>query len=78
MGWLWLFTAATIFAVCMYLIGRYLSDDYEHTASITASVIVSLVWPLVLAVIVVIGPFAGLYYLGAKRAQKAKEKSGKK
>jgi len=77
MGWLWLIIAITIFAVSMYLIGRYLADESEVGGFITAAVIGSLLWPGILAVAIVLGPFIGLYFLGAKRAEKAKEKSGK-
>ena len=77
MGWLWLIIAIIIFAVSMYLIGRYLADESEVGGFITAAVIGSLLWPVILVAVIVLGPFFGLFYMGAKRAEKAKEKSGK-
>ena len=77
MGWLWLIIAIIIFAVSMYLIGRYLADESEVGGFITAAVIGSLLWPVIVVAAIVLGPFFGLFYMGAKRAEKAKEKSGK-
>ena len=77
MGWLWLIIAIIIFAVSMYLIGRYLADESEVGGFITAAVIGSLLWPVIVVAAIVLGPFFGLFYVGAKRAEKAKEKSGK-
>lgn len=77
MGWLWLIIAVIIFAVSMYLIGRYLSDENDQGAIFGAAVVVSFAWPLVVTAIIIFGPFVGLYYIGAKRAEKTKEKSGK-
>lgn len=74
MGWLWLIITIILFAVSMYLIGRYAADEPHLMA---ATFVGSLLWPLVLTAIIIFGPFAGLYYIGAKRAEKAKEKSGK-
>lgn len=77
MGWLWLIIAVIDFAVNMYLIGRYLADEHDVGGFITAAVIGSLLWPVILAAGIVFGPFFGLFYIGAKRGEKAKEKSGK-
>lgn len=75
MVWLWLIITVIIFAVSMYLIGRYLAVEQEEEGGfITAAVIGSLLWPVILAAGIVFGPFFGLFYIGAKRAEKAKEK----
>lgn len=77
MGWLWLIIAIIIFAVSMYLIGRYAADEPDANSLMWVAGFASILWPLVLTAIIIFGPFAGLYYIGAKRAEKAKEKSGK-
>ena len=77
MVWLWLFIAIILFAVSMYLIGRYAADEPDANSLMWVAGFASILWPLVLTVAVIIGPFFGLFYLGAKRAEKAKEKSGK-
>ena len=77
MGWLWLIIAIIFFAVSMYLIGRFLSDEPDVNSIMWVAGFASILWPLVLTAAIVIGPFFGLFYLGAKRAEKAKEKSGK-
>lgn len=74
MVWLWLIVAIIIFAVSMYLIGRYLSDENEQGAIVFTAIIGSLLWPVILVAAIVLGPFFGLYFLGTKRAEKAKEK----
>lgn len=76
MFWLWVFIAIILFGVSMYLIGRY-ADEYDQEGLMWASGFASIAWPLVLMAVIIAGPFFGLYYLGAKRAEKAKEKSGK-
>lgn len=73
MGWLWLIIAVIIFAVSMYLIGRYLADENEQGAIVFTAIVGSLLWPLLLAAAIVFGPFFGLYFLGTKRAEKAKK-----
>ena len=78
MGWLWLIIAIIIFAVSMYIIGRYFSDDQDVGGFIFTATLGSVAWPLILAVVVVFGPFFGLFYLGAKRAEKAKENKNTK
>lgn len=77
MGWLWLIIAIITFAVSMYIIGRHFSDDQDVGGFIFAATLGSVAWPLILAVVVVFGPFFGLFYLGAYRAEKAKENSKK-
>ena len=78
MGWLWLIIAIITFAVSMYIIGRHFSDDQDVGGFIFAATLGSVAWPLILAVVVVFGPFFGLFYLGAKRAEKAKENKNTK
>ena len=77
MGELWLIITIIIFAVSMYLIGRYLADEPDANSFMWVAGFASILWPLVLTAAVIIGPFFGLFYVGAKRAEKAKEKSGK-
>ena len=79
MFWFWLIIAIIIFAVSMYLIGRYLADEVEFLGGfITAAVFGSLFWPVIVVAAIVLGPFFGLYYLGARRAEKAKENKNTK
>ena len=77
MFWLWLFIAIILFAVSMYLLGRYAADEPDANSLMWVASFGSILWPVVLTAAVIFGPFFGLYFLGTKRAEKAKEKSGK-
>ena len=72
--WLWLIIAVVLFAVSTYCIGRFDLDGGDPAGLLWLSFICSLLWPLALGIVVVAGPFAGLFWLG-DRKRKQKEKS---
>ena len=63
MGWLWLIITVIIFAVSMYALGRW-DTNQEKFSFIPAIIGLSAAWPFILAISIVIGPFLGLYFLG--------------
>lgn len=73
MFWLWLIIAIVIFAVATYCIGRFDLDDGDPAGLLWVCFIGSLLWPLVLVVVVIGGPFVGLFWLGDRKRQKLKE-----
>ena len=76
MFWLWLIVAIVLFAVATYSIGRFDLDEGDPVGLIWLCFIVSLLWPFVLAAVIITGPFFGLFWLGDRKRQKlGKEKS---
>lgn len=74
MFWLWLIVAITIISVGVYVLGVLDWDEDDKLGLFWAIFLGSLAWPLVLTAAVIIGPFAGLFWLG-HRKRKQKEKS---
>jgi chromate transport protein ChrA len=72
--WLWLIVAILLIAIGMYVLGTLDWDEDQKVGLFWAIFIGSLLWPLVLGIVVVAGPFAGLFWLG-NRKRKQKEKS---
>jgi chromate transport protein ChrA len=76
MFWLWLIVAITIISVGVYVLGMLDWDEDDKLGLFWAIFIGSLLWPLVLTAAVIIGPFAGLFWLGHRKREKLeKEKS---
>jgi chromate transport protein ChrA len=76
MFWLWLIFAILFIAVGSYIIGRLDIDVDEKLGIFWATFIGSLLWPLVLTAVIIVGPFFGLFWLGDRKRQKLeKEKS---
>jgi hypothetical protein len=71
--WLWLIIAVVLFAVSTYCIGRLDLDGGDPAGLLWLSFICSLLWPIVLAVVIVGGPFAGLFWLGDRKREKLKK-----
>ena len=68
--WLWLIIAIIVLAVSLYALGRW--DTNEDKFSLFWAIFFgSLLWPVILAVVVIFGPFVGLYFLGEYQRQKA-------
>ncbi len=77
MGWLWLIIAIIVLATSLYALGRWDTNE-DKLALFWAIFFASIFWPIILAVVVVFGPFAGLFWLGEyQREKKAKKNSGK-
>jgi len=71
--WLWLIVAIVLFAVSTYCIGRFDLDGGDPAGLLWLSFICSLLWPLALGIVVVAGPFAGLFWLGDRKREKLKK-----
>jgi hypothetical protein len=76
MGWLWLIIAIVLFAVGVYALGRWDTND-DKAPIFWVIGMASLFWPLVLAATIIFGPFVSLYFLGERHRDKKAEKSGK-
>ena len=73
---LWLIVAIIFFAVGTYCIGRFDIGNCDPFGPIWVCLIGSLMWPFVLAAVIIGGPFIGLFWLGARKREKLeKEKS---
>lgn len=73
MFWLWLIVALLIIAIGSYRVGMLDWDEDQKIGLFLYIAIGSLVWPLVLALAIVIGPFIGLYWLGDRRRRQLEE-----
>jgi chromate transport protein ChrA len=69
---LWLIVAVLFIATGVYVLGTLDWNDDEKLGLFWAIFFGSLLWPLVLSVVIVAGPFAGLFWLG-DRKRRAKE-----
>lgn len=74
MGWLWLIISIVIFAISMYALGRWDNNHDDKVGFIPAIAALSAVWPFLLAIVIVIGPFLGLFFLGEYVREKKNEK----
>ena len=75
MFWLWLIVAILIFAVGSYVVGVFDGDVDEKIALFWALFFGALMWPFVLVIAIIVGPFYGLFWLGSRKREKLKEKS---
>ena len=73
MFWLWLIVAILLIAGGMYVLGVLDWDEDQKLGLFWAIFIGSLLWPLVLTATVIVGPFAGIFWLGDRKRKKAKE-----
>jgi hypothetical protein len=72
---LWLIGSVVFFAIAVYTIGR--SDkiwDGERFGFLMFGFVGSLFWPGVLTVIIIVGPFFGLFWLGNRKRREQLEK----
>lgn len=72
--WLWLIVAILLFAAGMYVLGTLDWDEDNKLGLFWTIFIGSVLWPLVLGIVVVAGPFAGLFWLGNRKREKLKKK----
>ena len=77
MFWLWLIVAILLIAGGMYVLGVLDWDEDDKLGLFWTIFLGSLAWPLVLIAAVIIGPFAGLFWLG-DRKRKAKNSTDSK
>jgi hypothetical protein len=72
MFWLWLIVFIVMFAAATYNIGRFDLGDGDPGGLFWSSFLGCLLWPIVLTVVIIVGPFYGLYWLGDRKLQKIK------
>lgn len=70
----WLIVAIVVFATLAYVIGRWNDIEQDTAGLLTTSFFVSIFWPVVLAAVVVFGPFVGLYAYGVRKRNIEAEK----
>lgn len=75
MGWLWIIIAIIVLATSLYALGRWDTNE-DKFGLFWVIFFASLAWPLILAVVIVFGPFVGLYFLGEYQREKKAKKSG--
>jgi uncharacterized membrane protein YfbV (UPF0208 family) len=69
--WFWLIIAIMFIAFGAYALGRW--DTNEDKVSLFWIIVIgSLLWPAVLALVIAIGPFFGLFWLGDRAREKKK------
>jgi chromate transport protein ChrA len=73
MFWLWLIFALLFIAIGSYVSGRLDIDVDEKLGIFWMVFIGSLLWPLVLTAVIIIGPFFGLFWLGDRKREKLKK-----
>ena len=74
MGWIWLFVAIALFGFGMYKLGLVDINEDEKFALFWIIGLVVILWPIALGLIVVFGPFVGLFWLGDRKRQQRLEK----
>jgi hypothetical protein len=72
---LWLIGSVVFFAIAVYTIGRSNEILYgERFGFLIFGFIGSLFWPGFLTIIIVVGPFFGLFWLGDRKRREQLEK----
>lgn len=74
MGWIWLFIAIALFGFGMYKLGLVDINEDEKFALFWVVGLIAIFWPIALGLIVVFGPFVGLFWLGDRKRQQRLEK----
>ncbi len=74
--WLWMIISVLLFAAGSYILGTLDVNEDDEIGLMGVVFFGALLWPLILAIVILGGPFAGLYWLG-QRKRKQKEKSTK-
>jgi hypothetical protein len=81
MFWIWLIGCIIFGSIAAYFMGK--TDPYEYEDAIFGIIVVIVLWPAVLALAMIIAPFAVPFILGvraknkreaAKKAEKLKNK----
>lgn len=73
MFWLYLIVAASLFGFGMYKLGLVDINEDEKFGLFWVIGLISVLWPLALALIVVFGPFVGLFWLGDRKRQQREQ-----
>jgi uncharacterized BrkB/YihY/UPF0761 family membrane protein len=78
MFWLWFFVFILIVSVGAYIVGTLDWHDDERIGIAWAIGIGALFWPLALAILILFGPFVGLFLLGDRRRRRKEDSSKNK
>ena len=70
--WFWLIISIVLFGIGTYCIGRFDIGDGDNSGAIWTCFLGCLLWPAVLAAVIIFGPFFGLFWLGDRKREKAK------
>lgn len=62
--YIWIIVSFLLFSVFSYMIGRETSTEEEKTGMFFVSFVASLLWPVLLALAIILGPFYLPYKLG--------------
>jgi chromate transport protein ChrA len=73
MFWLWLIVAILLIAIGVYVLGTLDWDEDQKFGLFWIIFICSVLWPLALGMVVVAGPFVGLFWLGNRKREKLKK-----
>lgn len=76
MFWLYLIITFSLLAFYIYKLGVSTISNDDKFGAFWVILFVSAVWPVVLALAIVAGPFIGLFWLGDRKRRK-KEQSAK-
>jgi hypothetical protein len=74
--WLWMIISVLLFAAGSYILGTLDVNEDDKIGLMGVAFFGALLWPLILAIAIVVGPFVGLFWLG-QRKRMQKEKSTK-
>ncbi len=74
--WLWMIISVLLFAAGSYILGTLDANEDDKIGLLGIVLFGALLWPLILAIVIVVGPFVGLFWLG-QRKRMQKEKSTK-
>lgn len=70
--WLWMIISVLLFAASSYILGTLDVNEDDKIGLMGVVFFGALLWPLILAIVILVGPFVGLFWLG-QRKRKAKE-----
>jgi chromate transport protein ChrA len=73
MFWLWLIVAIVLFGAGIYRLGTMNEPESIKNDLFWMFLVVSIFWPIALALGILAGPFAGLYWLGNRKREKLKK-----
>lgn len=75
MFWLYLIVAVVFLGFGMYKLGLVDIDDDDKFGLFWVIGVIAVLWPLVLTIVAIFGPFVGLFWLGdRKRKQRVQNK----
>ena len=70
MFWLWLIVAVLLFGFYVYKLGVSNIDNDEKFGMFWILAFIAIGWPVVLVSVLIVGPFAGLFWLGERKREK--------